>query len=44
VNKVIAKALELIETFPTARFIGDAQKRRAGNVQILETPQLRGCI
>jgi hypothetical protein len=43
-NKVIAKAWELIASILAARFIGDAQKRWAGKAQILEILQLRGCI
>jgi hypothetical protein len=31
-KKVVAKARELIASFLLARFIGDAQKRRAGKV------------
>jgi hypothetical protein len=43
-TKVIAKAWKMIASFLTARFVGDAQKRRAGKVQTLEILEFGGCI
>jgi hypothetical protein len=43
-NKVIAKDWELLASFLTARFVGDAQKRRTGKMQTLEILMFGGCI